>query len=84
MKSLFPGKTKNTILKTSFTITPDQRVSGKYFSLFLRENLRLWYLLEAPQRRDFNEYPKHMVSWRNKKNINAVWLKNALSGAIVY
>ena len=27
----------------------------------------LWYSLEAPHRGASNEYPQHMVSWRNKK-----------------
>ena len=29
----------------------------------------LWYALEAPRRGASNEYPHHMFSWRNKKNI---------------
>ena len=30
----------------------------------------LWYSLEVPQRGTFNEYPQHMFSSRNKKNID--------------
>ena len=33
------------------------------------QNRMLWYLLEAPQWGASNEYPQHMFSWRNKKNI---------------
>ena len=29
----------------------------------------LWYSLEVPRRSASNEYPQHMFSWRNKKNI---------------
>ena len=32
----------------------------------------LWYSLEAPQRGASNEYPQHMFSLRNKKNI--MWI----------
>ena len=37
------------------------------------------YSLEAPQRGASNEYPQHMFSWRNKKNINTFGLKNKVS-----
>ena len=37
----------------------------------------LWYSLEAPRRGASNEYPQHMFSWRNKKNINTFGLKKA-------
>ena len=37
----------------------------------------LWYSLEAPRRGASNEYPQHMFSWINKKNIGAFQLKNA-------
>ena len=39
------------------------------FFLFLYENIMLWYSLEAPRRGASNEYPQHMFSSRNKKNI---------------
>ena len=32
----------------------------------------LWYSLEAPHRGASNEYPQHMFSLRNKKNI--MWI----------
>ena len=35
------------------------------------------YSLEVPQRGTFNEYPQHMFSSRNKKNIDTFWLKKA-------
>ena len=34
----------------------------------------LWYSLEAPCGGASNEYPQHMFSWRNKKNINCYQL----------
>ena len=37
--------------------------------LFLHKNIRCGYSLEAPQLGTSNEYPQHMFSWRNKKNI---------------
>ena len=40
--------------------------------LFLHENICCGYSLEAPHRGASNEYPQHMFSWRNKKNIDLV------------
>ena len=40
--------------------------------LFLHENICCGYSLEAPRWGASNEYPQHMFSWRNKKNI--MWL----------
>ena len=37
-----------------------------------------WYSLEAPRRGTSNEYPQHMFSWRNKKNINQILSKPML------
>ena len=37
----------------------------------------LRYSLEAPHCGTFNEYPQHMFSWRNKKNINTFGPKKA-------
>ena len=34
------------------------------------QNICCGYSLEAPPRGASNEYPQHMFSWRNKKNIN--------------
>ena len=42
------------------------------FFLFLHENICCGYSLEAPRRGASNEYPQHMFSWRNKKNI--MWI----------
>ena len=39
------------------------------FFLFLHENICCGYSLEVPCRGASNEYPQHMFSWRNKKNI---------------
>ena len=32
----------------------------------------LWYSLEAPRQGASNEYPQHMFSWTNKKDI--MWI----------
>ena len=45
--------------------------------LFLHENICCGYSLEAPLRGASYEYPQHMFSWRNKKNINTFQLKKA-------
>ena len=37
----------------------------------------LWYSLEAPRRGASNEYPQHMFSWRNKKDISIFRMKKA-------
>ena len=39
------------------------------FFLFLHENICCGYSLEVPQWGTSNEYPQHIFSWRNKKNI---------------
>ena len=36
----------------------------------------LWYSLEAPQQGASNEYPQHMFSSRNKKNI--MWIPSLI------
>ena len=45
-------------------------ISKYIFFLFLKGNICCGYSLEAPRRGASNEYPQHMFSWRNKKNIN--------------
>ena len=40
----------------------------------------MWYSLEAPLRGASNEYPQHMLTWRNKKPVN---LDTFLSEAMV-
>ena len=37
----------------------------------------LWYSLEAPRWGASNEYPRHMFSWRNKKDISIFRMKKA-------
>ena len=40
----------------------------------------LWLLIRSAS----NEYPQHMFSWRNKKNMKAFsWKRETLSGAII-
>ena len=43
----------------------------------------LWYSLEVLQWGASNEYPQHMSSWRNKKNINTFGLKKKKKGALI-
>ena len=40
--------------------------------LFFHESICCGYSLEAPHRGASNEYPQHIFSWRNKKNI--MWI----------
>ena len=40
--------------------------------LFLHKNIGCGYSLKVPHWGTFNEYPQHMFSWRNKKNI--IWI----------
>ena len=49
------------------------------FFLFAHKNICCRYSLEAPWKGASNEYPQHMFSWRNKKNISLIPL---LSGII--
>ena len=43
--------------------------SAEFLFLFLDENICCGHSLEAPRRGASNEYPQHMFSSRNKKNI---------------
>ena len=53
-------------------------------ALFLDKNICCGYSLEVPQWGTSNEYPQHMFSSRDKKNIDTFWLKqNTLSRAKV-
>ena len=49
--------------------------------LFLHENICCGYSLEAPRRGASNEYPQHMFSWRNKKNI--VWIPPLICSYVI-
>ena len=42
------------------------------------KNICCGYSLEAPLRGASNEYPQHMVLWRNKKNISIFLLKKSI------
>ena len=44
------------------------------FFLFVRKTICCGYSLEVPHWGTSNEYPQHMFSWRNKKNIFLAWL----------
>ena len=48
----------------------------KFFSYFSMKTYVV-YSLEVPHRGTSNEYPQHMFSSRNKKNIDTFWLKKA-------
>ena len=45
--------------------------------LFLNDNIHVCcgYSLEGPGQGTSNEYPQHIFSLRNKKNIESFWLK---------
>ena len=63
---------KNTlILKTPIT-APDKVLFQlkiiDFFFISLQKHM-LWYSLEVPHWGTSNEYPQHMFSWRNKKNV---------------
>ena len=64
-----------------FHISPIGLDKGGYpvnIFLFLHENICCGYSLEVPRRGTSNEYPQHMFSWRNKKNMNTFGLKEML------
>ena len=42
------------------------------FFMLLHKSICCRYSLEAPRRGASNEYPQHMFSWRNKKNIYGI------------
>ena len=64
-------------------IATDKREYPHIFFLISPRKHILWYSLEAPQRGASNEYPQHMFSWRNKKDISIFSdEKSALSVAI--
>ena len=46
-----------------------QPKSADMFSYFSKKNICSGYSLEAPRRGASNEYPQHMFSWKNKKNV---------------
>ena len=48
------------------------------FFLFLHKNICCGYSLEAHWRGASNEYPQHMFSWRNKKNV--IWIPTLIKG----
>ena len=45
--------------------------------LFLHKNICCGYSLEVPHQGTSNEYPEHMFSCRNKKNIDSFQLKKS-------
>ena len=55
------------------------------FFLCLHENICCGYSLEAPHRGASNEYPQHMFSWKNKKNIFLIpLLSGVMKGGSIY
>ena len=71
------GTMRNCVSAGLWVIGLDK--SGYQVNIFLisPQKHTLWYSLEAPHRGASNEYPQHMFSWRNKKNINSFGLKKA-------
>ena len=63
------------IKKKNVYIATDKRGIHIIFFLFLDENICCEYSLEAPQQGASNEYPQHMFSLRNKKDISSFWMK---------
>ena len=57
------------------SIATDKRGIHIIFFLFLKENICCGYSLEAPQGGASNEYPQHMFSLRNKKDISSFRMK---------
>ena len=53
------------------------QLKKKYFPYFTT-NICCGYSLEVPHRGASNEYPQHIFSWRNKKNIDTFQSKMAL------
>ena len=71
----------NTVLEAELQIRGGIHI---IFFLFRHENICCGYSLEAPRRGASNEYPQHMFSWRNKKDISIFRMKkNALSVAML-
>ena len=58
-------------------IATDKRGIHIIFFLFLEKNICCGYSLEGPQQGASNEYPQHMFSSRNKKNISIFRMKKA-------
>ena len=55
-------------------IATDKRGIHVIFFLFLHKYICCGYSLEAPPR-STSEYPYHIFSWRNKKDISIFWMK---------
>ena len=53
-----------TLVKTYFSF-----IIVFIFFLFLHGNICCGYSLEVPHRGTSNEYPQHMLPWRNKKTV---------------
>ena len=62
----------------SFYIATDKGGIRQISFLFLHGNICCGYSLEALQRGASNDYPQHMFSCRNKKNIHTFWLQKCL------
>ena len=58
-------------------IATDKRGYPHNIFLISPQKHMLWYSLEAPQWSASNEYPQHMFSWRNKKDISIFRMKKA-------
>ena len=58
-------------------IATDKRGYPHHIFLISQRKHMLWYSLEAPQRGASNEYPQHMFSLRNKKDIDIFQMENA-------
>ena len=71
-----PDKVLFQLKLNDIFIATDKR--GYPHNIFLSSpRKQMWYSLEAPWWGIFNEYPQHMFSWRNKKDIRIFWMKKA-------
>ena len=67
----------NRSTQIRFLIATDKRGYPHIIFLISPQNIGCGYSLEAPHRGTSNEYPQHMFSWRNKKDISIFRMKKA-------
>ena len=65
------------IIMSAPVIATDKRGYPHNIFLISRRKCMLWYSLEAPRRGTSNEYPQHMFSLRNKKDISIFRMKKS-------
>ena len=63
---LFHTKLITAFNSTQLVIAPDKWGYPCSFFLILPQKHMLWVLIRSSHRDTSNEYPQHMISWRNK------------------